>query len=278
MVRKLRTAAAVIRLGGVRYARIFAARRCIAALLPVANVLGDRARETIERNLGQMDCALAQIEHSRGIVEPWAVAARRFTISDNRQWWNDHDWSHYGEEWTPDEAWKTAVLNRFLRPFIRPGGVILEIGPGGGRWSAIIQQLASRLYLLDVASVPLEICRERFRTSNNVEFLLGDGHSIPIDPHSLDAIWSYDVFVHVNPKDAKSYFSEFRRVLRPGGHAIVHHPDGRWWRDRTRQHRSDLTDAMVLEFAADNQLEVILQTTELVNDGDTLTVLRKPDA
>lgn len=71
---------------------------------------------TFQRYLGQLDRVLAQIEHDRGIVEPSAATARRFTTADNKRWWNDHDWSHRGEEWTPCEAWKAAVRDGFLFP------------------------------------------------------------------------------------------------------------------------------------------------------------------
>ena len=129
---------------------------------------------TFQRYLGQLDRVLAQIEHDRGIVEPSAATARRFTTADNKRWWNDHDWSHRGEEWTPCEAWKAAVRDGFLFPFI--------------------------------------------------------------------------------PSAESSAPSA----------------------DRARRHRFDLTDTMILEFAAAGQLDVVLQTSELVNDGDKLTVLRKP--
>ena len=37
-----------------------------------------------------------------------------------------------------------------------------------------------------------------------------------------------------------------------------------------------MTDAMALDFAAENNLEVVLQTQKLVNPRDVMTVLRKP--
>ncbi len=43
----------------------------------------------------------------------------------------------------------------------------------------------------------------------------------------MDAIWSFDVFVHVAPLDQAGYLDEIARVLRPGGVAAIHHADGR---------------------------------------------------
>ena len=44
---------------------------------------------------------------------------------------------------------------------------------------------------------------------------------------SVDAVWSFDVFVHIAPGDQAGYLGEIARVLRPGGVAAIHHADGR---------------------------------------------------
>jgi SAM-dependent methyltransferase len=44
---------------------------------------------------------------------------------------------------------------------------------------------------------------------------------------SVDLIWCRDVLVHV--KDLESVFGEFRRVLRPGGHAVIYQMTATDW-------------------------------------------------
>jgi ubiquinone/menaquinone biosynthesis C-methylase UbiE len=237
-----------------------------------------RARHAGRRAVLDIERRMLDIERREGLTHPWTVGARRFTAADNRAWWNTHDWSARGEEWTPNSAWKEAVVGQFLDPHIPRGGTVLEIGPGGGRWTEILGRRSSWVCLLDVAEGPLHVCRERFGRTSTVSCILGDGRTVPLASGSVDGIWSYDVFVHVNPTDAASYFCEFGRVLRPGAHAVIHHPGQSFGEDRIRQHRSDLTDRMVVEFARSNGLDVVLQTGALVNDGDVLTVLRKPDS
>jgi SAM-dependent methyltransferase len=234
-----------------------------------------RLRKVLDRRRLDLERRMLNIERRDGLTQPWTVAASRFTATENRGWWNTHDWSARGEEWTPNSAWKKAVVAQFLDPYIQLGGTVLEIGPGGGRWTEILGGRASRLCVLDVAERPLQVCRERFRTVPTVVCVRGDGRTVPLASASVDGIWSYDVFVHVNPADASSYFSEFGRVLRPGAHAVIHHPGQTSTEERTRQHRSDLTDRMVVEFARTNGLDVVLQTRALVNEGDVLTVLRR---
>jgi ubiquinone/menaquinone biosynthesis C-methylase UbiE len=105
---------------------------------------------------------------------------------------------------------------------------VLEIGPGGGRWSEVLAARASRLVLADVSERPLELCRERFEGDRHIEYVLCTGSDLPgVEDGSIGAVWSFDVFVHVAPVDQAAYLGEIARVLAPGGTAVVHHADGR---------------------------------------------------
>jgi hypothetical protein len=68
------------------------------------------------------------VERRKHLAEPWTITARRFTIADNRSWWNAHDWSSRGEEWTPSAEWKAGVVERLLIPQVPEGGTVVEIG------------------------------------------------------------------------------------------------------------------------------------------------------
>jgi SAM-dependent methyltransferase len=230
----------------------------------------------VRRAVVSLESTLVTVERERNIIAPWAVASGRFTAGDNRGWWNTHDWSRLGEEWTPSEEWKRAVVARFLVPYLPEAAPLLEIGPGAGRWTAVLQSRASVLHVVDLAEVALSACRRRFAGCANVNYILGTGSTIALPDAAVEGIWSYDVFVHVNPADTLRYFREFRRVLRPGCCAVVHHPGAAGPAERARHHRSDLTDGMVARAARESDLEVVLQCRELVNVGDTVTVLRRP--
>jgi SAM-dependent methyltransferase len=261
---------AVIREAGVGYTVKYCVRLAVRAGQLVSAKLAARFLAALE----DIDSSLIDIERRQGLYKPWTIGSRRFTAADNRQWWNSHDWSKLGEEWTPDAAWKTGIVERFLRPYIGEGSVV-EIGPGGGRWTELLCARAARVYVLDVAEAPLRVCRERFAQRSTISYVRGDGRTIPLREDSIDAVWSYDVFVHVNPADARSYIAEIGRVLRDGAYAVIHHPGQDPAAERAQKHRSDLTDQMVIQFAEASGLEVVLKTRELVNEGDVLTVLRR---
>lgn len=105
---------------------------------------------------------------------------------------------------------------------------VLEIGPGAGRWSEVLVSRASRLVLADVSERPLELCRERLGGDTPIQYVLRSGSDLPgVEDGSIEAVWSFDVFVHVAPGDQAAYLGEIARVLVPGGTAVVHHADGR---------------------------------------------------
>jgi SAM-dependent methyltransferase len=251
---------AALRSGGLYYTALYIMRRLL--------------RELAER----VDYRLVGIEQRRGLAESWTVSATRFTADENKQVWNTHDWSTLGEEWTRNPEWKERIIREFLIPHVPQGATVLEVGPGGGRWTDLLQRRAGKLIVVDVAERALALCRERFSTCSHIEYLLGDGRTIDVPDNSIDVIWSFDVFVHINPPDARAYFREFRRILKPGGHAMIHHagPPLQGYRRRPGW-RSDLTDAMIRDFVQENDLTLISQlNSALVNEDDTLTVFEKP--
>jgi len=167
-------------------------------------------------------------EQARAVLGP---AHRRWSgnsAEENERAWNRWDWSRLGEEWNASAEWKQALIDDVLLAVIPPGGTVLEIGPGGGRWSEVLAVRAQRLVLVDVAAHVLEVCRERLGEQPHVRYVRSRGSDLPGVPDaSVDAVWSFDVFVHVAPVDQARYLSEIARVLAPGGVAAIHHADGR---------------------------------------------------
>ena len=169
-----------------------------------------------------------------------AVAERAFAFADtrrrsqglpglnspamNRRIWNNWDWSEAGEEWTLSEDWKESVLNSILRPNVPRGSTVLEIGSGAGRWSEELQRRAAFLIGIDISEAAVRHCRRRFAACANAEFKVGNGSDLSgIPEQSVDAVWSFDVFVHINQEQWRSYAAEILRVLKPGGVGILHH-------------------------------------------------------
>ena len=156
------------------------------------------------------------------------------TITNNHKLWNDdYGWPRDGDEWDgqaiycgiPYESWKNSLIKTLVLPNIKENSVVLEIAPGHGRWSKSLVEYASSLILVDISPSCIAFCKELFYGRNNISYHVNNGLSLAgIDDHSVDFIWSYDSFVHMNKAVIGSYLSEIARVLRPGGKAIIHHP------------------------------------------------------
>jgi SAM-dependent methyltransferase len=225
-------------------------------------------------------------EQRRGILGPAHRRWRGNSAVDNHTRWTHWDWSGGGEEWNASAEWKQALIDCVLLPWIPEDKVVLEIGPGAARWSAILQPRSRRLILVDVSERPLALCRERFATTENVACVLSSGDDLPgVGDSSVDAVWSFDVFVHVAPVDQAGYLSEIARALTPGGVAVIHHADGRNLGDLPSRDgwRSPMSCHLFATLAAEHGLTVEAQIGSWGPGGryhlgayhDAITVCRK---
>lgn len=138
-----------------------------------------------------------------------------------------------GDEWNAPEVLGLEVApgevvahieRHVLEPHLGRVGTLLEIGAGGGRFTAALASRAERVIASDTSPTMLELLRSRFRDLPHVTPLLLEGtHLHALADGSVDAVFSYDVFVHLSVWHIHLYVEEIRRVLRPGGTAILHH-------------------------------------------------------
>lgn len=238
---------------------------------------------------------------------------------NRRTWGRDHQWDEGGDEWSnmaahcgaPYADWKQAVLEAFLLPYVGADRDALEIAPGHGRWSETLVERCRSVVLVDINPECIDACRERFAAESTVAYELNDGTALAGADGSVDVVWSFDSFVHMDPDVIDAYLREIARVLRPGGYAVLHHADklalglalapkaagyGRagklltqvasQGRVRDSGNRSDVSAAMVAGMARSAGLHVAQQTDRWGPGGkytvakyhDAITVLRAPDS
>jgi ubiquinone/menaquinone biosynthesis C-methylase UbiE len=143
------------------------------------------------------------------------------------KWGSPSSWAHAGDEWSeswgsPEAQWNATVFPR-IRKFL-PADSILEIAPGYGRWTEFLRQHSKRLIGVDLNPNCIDGCKSRFAAHPNLTFHQNDGRSLESVPDaSIDFVFSFDSLVHVEADTLDGYLSQFRRIMRPGAVAFLHH-------------------------------------------------------
>src|SRR5262245_29797641 len=135
-------------------------------------------------------------------------------------WWN----AAMLDPATKDAAFERAGEqdSRRVAWFAHRDATVVDLGCGIGR---VIKRLAPwcrEVVGVDIAGEMLEQARTYLRGLPNVRLVRTDGASLaaPADA-SADLVYSLLVLIHVDKRTAFQYLREIRRVLRPGGLALL---------------------------------------------------------
>ena len=148
-----------------------------------------------------------------------------YNIEEQKLWNDPKMWSNDGHEWsgpfgTTENLWNKEIFDT-IKEF--RGKKILEIAPGFGRITQFLSVLASELIVIDLN--PLCIQKTKEKMGHHVlAYLVNDGKSLKgVRDNSQDLVFSFDSFVHMHANVSEEYVKEINRVLKPGGHAFIHH-------------------------------------------------------
>ena len=117
----------------------------------------------------------------------------------------------------------------YAKRWLKPDMTVLEVGPGGGKWTVRIAPHVRRVIVLDVADEMLRRTRDRCEALglHNIDYVQGNGSDFsPVPDSSVDLFFSYDVFVHIALEDTFPYAAEIARVLKPGAVSACHYAVG----------------------------------------------------
>jgi SAM-dependent methyltransferase len=110
------------------------------------------------------------------------------------------------------EAAVTAQMT-FLKRFLTPATVFLEIGAGDCCLALSVARQARSVYALDVSPT----ITQQENPPGNFKLLLSDGITIPLEDGSVDVAYSNQLMEHLHPDDAFEQLRHVHRVLAPGG-------------------------------------------------------------
>ncbi len=157
-----------------------------------------------------------------GMDDPlWAIAAEPERKRGERCAWTDEEFYSSGEA-----DWRD-FLPRWLQYGVDTGNC-LEIGCGVGRITKQLALLFEKVYAIDVSPAMIARAGDAI-VSGNVEFFVTGGLALPQADGSVKAIFSTHVLQHLDSAQIVSlYFTEFFRVLEPGGTIMIHVPLYEW--------------------------------------------------
>jgi SAM-dependent methyltransferase len=132
----------------------------------------------------------------------------------------------YGLQWgDPDK--KPALVHvrdYWLLPYVCADHVGLEIGPGGGRWTRYMVPFRL-LYAVDYYPELLAEFRKNFNRPNIVE-ILNNGSDFPgVQPETVDFVFSFGAFVHLENDTIANYLENLRGVIRPTAQIVIQYSD-----------------------------------------------------
>jgi SAM-dependent methyltransferase len=133
---------------------------------------------------------------------------------------------HFGDRWGDPETFGPLleVRQRFLEPYFLDGMTVVEIGSGGGRWTQYFAR-AGHLIIVELNPEAFPYLRQRFPDVRLTTYQTNGAEMHGVPDASVDFIFNFDVFVHLEPEVIADYLEEFERVLRPGGVAVMHYGD-----------------------------------------------------
>lgn len=201
--------------------------RVFAALVGTAVVGTKRPRRAVNRaGWDAYARAWDAMKARRDIPDlPAARAADVEQLGDEWSLMGDEVFS-YGVAARSAKAFGEYLDARLFAPHLGTDLRIMEIGPGGGRVTKLLLPRARVLYAVDISAAMLQRLRARFAKEPRIVPLLIDGTTIDgIAPASLDAVISFDAFVHLDPWEIYRYLEIIHRLLRPGGTGIIHFAD-----------------------------------------------------
>lgn len=102
------------------------------------------------------------------------------------------------------------------------GKAVLDIASGSGYGTSLLSQAAKKVYGVDLDADAIKYAKKNYG-SDKIEFIQGDGNSIPLNDDSVDIVVSFETIEHI--EDYPTFMKEVKRVLRNDGLFILSTPN-----------------------------------------------------
>ena len=173
-----------------------------------------------------------------------------------------------------DLSWRRRAI---ARAEIRPGMTVLDVGAGTGDLSFDAAARGAEVIAIDLSAGMLAVLARRSTDAQRarIRALVGSAESLPLPDACVDRIVTG--FTVRNVGDLGRAFAEFRRVLRPGGRAVVlelSHPPGAAFAGLYSFYFSSMVPALAILLGGDRRAYRYLpESLRAFPDPETLAAL-----
>jgi ubiquinone/menaquinone biosynthesis C-methylase UbiE len=143
----------------------------------------------------------------------------------------------------PDASFEAPTDRGMIEAFVRhvtegPAPQVVDAGCGTGRMTRLLASLGVDISGIDLSAGMIGVAR---RTSPELSFEVADLSELPYADMQLGGVFAWYSIIHSPPGDLPRIFSEFFRVLAPGGHALLGFQAGEGHRHLTHAYGHDVS-------------------------------------
>jgi SAM-dependent methyltransferase len=109
------------------------------------------------------------------------------------------------------------LLNRFAED-MRGRGVVADLGCGPGHVAAYLHGQGVQIVGVDLSTGMIRVASQ---LNPGIEFRVGDMLRTDLPDSTLTGVVAFYSIVHISPSDLGPVFQEMRRILAPGGLALL---------------------------------------------------------
>jgi SAM-dependent methyltransferase len=165
-----------------------------------------RSAARARRGASKLAASLGELDN-----KPWDDSFRDWIADAKRQGLDPND--------VGDERWgdaRAGAEQRYL-PLFTPSSVVLELGPGTGRYTRHFMPHCKEMVLVDYSKLVCGWLEEYFLGKGKFRVVHAHDYSLDaIADNSIDVIIANGVFEHIYLEGFYQYFLTFARVLKPG--------------------------------------------------------------
>lgn len=161
-----------------------------------------------------------------------------------------------------------AMLDAFAE-LVGRGGAVADLGCGPGRVTAYLDSLGLSVLGLDLSASMLAIAR---RENPGLRFEQGSMLDLDMADGSLAGVVSWYSSIHTPVDELPRLFTEFLRVLAPGGHLLLAFQVG----DEPKRHDKPFGHDVILDFLR-RQPEAVVELLTAAGFALVSRTVREPD-